>query len=63
MSKLKTKEEIVNEIDLTKKTIENYRKSYKDGKIDRKRLSDALIENEAIIVALSWVLGENDRWD
>jgi hypothetical protein len=60
---MKTKEEIEKEIEACKKTIANYHESYKANKIPEDVLLSGVNQNEAILTALSWVLGENDRWD
>ena len=53
----------MNEIVSTKKTIENYRDAYKNKKISYEVLSNQLIDCNATLDALRWVLGENDRYD
>ncbi|PGT90002.1 hypothetical protein [Bacillus thuringiensis] len=60
---MKTREEIDAEIQATKQTIENYRKAVKDGEFPKEGLRSVLVEKEATISALRWVLGENDRYD
>lgn len=60
---MKSKEEIRNEIEAARRTIENHRNAFNEGKITRDSFKSALIDNEATIAALRWVLGENDRYD
>lgn len=60
---LKTEKEIREEIENCEKTVENYRKSHKDGKIPFDVLKSAVHENGSMIAALKWVLGENERYD
>jgi predicted transcriptional regulator len=63
MKIMKTEQEIKDEIEATKRTIENYRNAYKSGRISREVLKSQLIDCESTIHALMWVLGENDRYD
>lgn len=58
---MKTEQEIRDEIEATKRTIENYRSAYNSRKIPFDVLNNVLTGSEATIAALSWVLGENDR--
>lgn len=60
---MKTEKEIREEIELTKKTIQNYRNAYKNNKIPEDVLENQIIDCSATIDALRWVLGENDRYD
>lgn len=60
---MKTEKEIREEIEASQRTIGNYRKAYKDGKIPKESLEHALIDNQSTIATLRWVLGENDRYD
>lgn len=60
---MKSKKEIREEIEATKRTMNNYRKEFKEGKITRDNLSDNILDCNATIDALRWVLGENDRYD
>ncbi|EJT5937300.1 hypothetical protein N2W52_002068 [Clostridium perfringens] len=60
---MKSKSEILKEIELTKRTIKNYKEAYKNGKISKDILEYNLIDCKATLEALSWVLEENDRWD
>lgn len=39
------------------------RDSYKQGEIDRQVFRSELLQNSSQILALKWVLGENDRFD
>lgn len=39
------------------------RDSYKRGEIDRQVFRSELLQNSSQILALKWVLGENDRFD
>ncbi|WP_242858871.1 hypothetical protein [Clostridium botulinum] len=61
--KIKTEKEIREEIECCKKTIDNYKKAYKEKKIPKDVLKSTLLECENSILALKWVLGENDRYD
>lgn len=56
---MKTKKEIQNEIDAAKRTIENYRKEYKEGNLPKDQFKKVLLVNESVILALKWVLKEN----
>lgn len=60
---MKSEQEIREEIEATKRTIANYRNAYKQGEITRESLNIHLYDCEATIAALTWVLGENDRYD
>lgn len=60
---MKTEKEVREEIEACKKTIQNYRNAYKQSKIPKEVLKSELIQNESMIAALRWVLGENDRYD
>lgn len=60
---MKTEKEIRDEIEATKKTMNNYKNSYKKGEIPKDVLKKALLDCSATIDALKWVLGENDRYD
>lgn len=60
---MKSKNDILTEIESTERTIENYKEAYKNGRIPKEILEYNLIECKAAIATLSWVLGENDRWD
>lgn len=60
---MKTEEEVRNEIQLSKNTIANYRNAYKNGKISKDVLYSNVIDCNATIAALKWVLEENDRFD
>lgn len=61
--KMKTEEEIREEIKALEKTIDNYREAKEKGKIDMEAFRHAYTENSSMIAALHWVLGENDRFD
>lgn len=56
---MKTKQEIQDEIDAAKRTIENYRKEYKEGDFPKDQFKKVLLVNESVILALKWVLEEN----
>lgn len=60
---MKNEKEIREEIEATKRTISNYRESYKKGKIPYDVLQNCIIDCSATIDSLKWVLGENDRYD
>lgn len=62
-SAVKTILEIEEEIEATRRTLENYRNAYKKGKIPRDVLDNKFTDCTATIQALKWVLGENDRFD
>lgn len=63
LDNIKDEEEISKEIELTKKTIDNYRGEFKSGNIPKDVLRDKIIDCSATIDALRWVLGQNDRFD
>lgn len=60
---MKKESEIRDEIEATKKTIENYKVAYKNGKITEDILENQLTDCSATIDTLKWVLGENDRYN
>ena len=60
---LKSEQDIKNEIESAGKTIENYQKAHKEGKIPFEILKTEHLYNSGMIQALRWVLGENDRYD
>lgn len=60
---MKTKWEVRNEIKAAKRTIKNYHKAFRSGKIQKDVLEHQVIDCLATIDALRWVLGENDRFD
>lgn len=60
---MKTEKEIRDEIIATENTIKNYRKAFKDGKINKKVLKAQIADCTATIDTLKWVLGENERYD
>ena len=60
---MKTKQEIKEEIIATQNTVQNYRKAFKNGKINKKVLKAQIADCIATIDALRWVLGENERYD
>ena len=60
---MKTEEQIRDEIEATNQAIANYRNAYKDKKISKNILKIHISACYATLSALSWVLGENDRYD
>lgn len=60
---MKAKEEIQSEIEATNRTIENYRNAYKNKEIPKDVFRYQVIDCQATVSALKWVLGENDRYD
>ena len=60
---MKSEKEIREEIEVTLRTRENHRNAYKKGTIGVERLKNHLIDSDAIVATLKWVLGENDRYD
>lgn len=60
---IKTEKEIREEIEAIKRTINNYREAVKQGEFPKERMRFVLLENQSMISALKWVLGENDRYD
>lgn len=60
---MKTEQEIRDEIEANERTINNYQNAYKEGKIPFDVLKSKATECQATNAALSWVLGENDRYD
>ena len=60
---MKSEQEIKEEIKAIEKTIANYREDYKNGEFPKERLRYVLLENQSMILALKWVLGENGRRD
>lgn len=60
---MKIEKEILDEIEATKRTIDNYKNAYKNGKITKEILKTQITDCSATIDALRWVLGENDRYD
>lgn len=60
---MKTEQEIRDEIGAAERTIENYRNAVKKGSFPKESLQLVITENQSIIAALRWVLGENDRYD
>lgn len=59
----KTEKEIRDEMDAIRRTIENYRNAVKEGDFPKERMKFVLLENNSMLLALKWVLGENDRFD
>lgn len=60
---MKTEKEIRDEIEATARTIANYCNAYKQKQIPEDVLHTQLIDCQATIAALEWVLEENDRYD
>jgi|GEM_PF-5161643 len=60
---MKSEKEIREEIEATKRTMSNYRKAFKEGKITKDILKSNILDCNATVDALRWVLGENDRYD
>lgn len=60
---MKTEKEIREEIEASKRTINNHQEAYKQGKIPKEALDYAVNDNHSTISTLLWVLGENDRYD
>lgn len=60
---MKTEKEIREEIEATNRTKDNYIKAYEDKKIPKDVLVSKLIDLNTTIDTLSWVIGENDRYD
>jgi ribosomal protein L29 len=63
VEKLKTEQEIINEIDACLKTIENYKNAYAHKKLRKNIAQLETVQFTGMILALKWVLGENDRFD
>lgn len=60
---MKTEKEIREEIECCKRTMSNYKKAHEEKKIPKDVLESKLLECKNMILALKWVLGENDRYD
>lgn len=60
---MKTEKEIKEEIDATERSKNNFVEAYKDRRIDKRTLEYKLHEYDTTLLVLSWVLGENDRFD
>lgn len=60
---MKTEQEIRDEIIATKNTIKNYRKAFKNSKINKGVLQTQIADCTVTIDTLKWVLGENERYD
>jgi hypothetical protein len=60
---MKTEQEIKEEMEATERSKKNFAEAYKDGRIDKRTLEYKLHEYDTTLLVLSWVLGENDRWD
>jgi hypothetical protein len=60
---MKTQEQIIAEIEATNRTISNYRNAYESNRIPKDVFQSQLVDGQATISALRWVLGENDRYD
>lgn len=60
---MKSEQDIKEEIEATVKTLSNYHEAYHNRKIPFDVMSEKANECHAIIGALKWVLGENDRYD
>lgn len=57
----KTEQEIRDEIEAIKRTINNYRDAVKNGEFPKERMRFVLLENQSMIAALKWVLGEHNE--
>jgi hypothetical protein len=60
---MKTKQEINEEIQVTKRAMVKYRDQFKNGVINKTMLTYYLTDCQATLDALRWVLDENDRYD
>lgn len=60
---MKTGEEIKDEIIATERTIQNYRNAFMNKEIPVDVFQTQIVDCQATIAALRWVLGENDRYD
>lgn len=60
---MKSEEEIRAEIIAIEKTINNYRNAFRNNEIDKSSFRTAFDNQTHMILALRWVLGENDRFD
>lgn len=60
---MKTENEIRDEIKACETTIKNFSNAYKNGIVDKKLYIFKKEECNNMILALKWVLGENDRYD
>lgn len=60
---MKTKQEINEEIQVTKRAMAKYRDQFKNGVINKTMLTYYLTDCQATLDALRWVLDENDRYD
>lgn len=58
---MKAEREIRDKIEAAKRTFEKHRKTLKDGVMPTVVMDNVLVDCEATIDALSWVLGENDN--
>lgn len=60
---MKTEQEVREEIKATQRTKENVRKAYNEGKITKQSYKYQIVDLNATLETLYWVLGENDRFD
>lgn len=60
---MKTEKEIREEMEDVRRTMENYRNEYKNGKTTQDVFDNILRDCYATLSVLKWVLGENDRYD
>ena len=60
---MKTENEIRDEIKACEATIKNFKNAYKNGLVHKKIYISKKEECVNMILALKWVLGENDRYD
>lgn len=60
---MKTEAEIKEELASNKKALEKYHQDYNKNKIPEDVFQYKMAELGGVMIALSWVLGENDRYD
>lgn len=60
---MKTEKEIREEIRTIEREIDNYHNAYNEGAIPFSILRNVIQQNGAMVSALKWVLGENERYD
>lgn len=60
---MKSAKQIREEIKAAERTVQNYRNAYKEGTIPKNVFEHKLTDYYSTVEALTWVLGENDRFD
>lgn len=61
--KMKTEEDVLKEIEATKRTMDNYKNVFKNGDIPEENFRYMIADCQGTLDALMWVLGKNDRYD